>query len=148
LPLVLAIVIVLLLAHVLVFLAITLAVWICWCPRGKNILFVHSNSPVWGEYISDRFLPYLGNRAVVLNWSERRLWRRLSLARLTFECYGGQREFNPLAVLFRPLRPTRTFRFWQPFRDWKHGNTGELEAMEREFFAAAGLERPMDKARQ
>ena len=118
-----------------------LAVWSWWCLRGRDILFVYSDSPVWRDYIEQRVLPYLGERAIVLNWSDRKRWH-LSLKRMAFCHFGGDREFNPLAVVFRPFRRTRTFRFWQPFRDFKHGRPQELHKMEREFFGLIGIERP------
>ena len=55
--------------------------------------------------------------------------------------FGGWREFNPLAVVFRPFRRTRTFRFWQPFRDFKHGHPEALHRMESEFFGLIGVHR-------
>ena len=55
-----------------------------------------------------------------MNWSQRKRWR-FSIARLAFHHFGGNREFNPIAVVFRPFRRTRTFRFWLPFKELKVG---------------------------
>jgi hypothetical protein len=116
-----------------------ITIWTWWCLRGHDILFVYSDSPVWREYIDEHLLPHLGERAVVLNWSERKRWR-VSLARLAFHHFGGYRQFNPLAVVFRPFRRTRTFRFWQPFRNFKHGRPEALRRMESEFFELIEIE--------
>ena len=114
-----------LVCFVLASVCLHLIIWTWWSLRGYDILFVYSDSPMWREHIEQNILPTLGSRAVILNWSERKQWRP-SLATLTFAHFGGPREFNPLAVVFRPFRPTRTFRFWQPFRDFKHGNPESL----------------------
>jgi hypothetical protein len=117
-----------------------IAIWMWWCLRGRDILFVYSESPIWREYIDQHILPYIGERAVVLNWSQRKRWG-ISLARLAFHHFGGYRQFNPLAVVFRPFRRTRIFRFWQPFRDFKHGDSEALHHMETEFFALIGVQK-------
>jgi hypothetical protein len=52
-----------------------ICVWLLWCTRGRDILFVYSNSPVWHDYLEQRLLPWLEDRAVVLNWSDRSRWR-------------------------------------------------------------------------
>jgi hypothetical protein len=117
-----------------------LAIWTWWCLRGRDILFVYSESPIWREYIETEILPALGQRAVVLNWSERGRWP-VSLARVAFYHFGGHREFNPLAVSFRPFRRTRTFRFWEPFREFKHGRPEALHVLEEQFFLAAGVQK-------
>jgi len=114
-----------------------LAIWCVWCLRGRDILVVSSDSPVWHDYIEQNVLPRLGSRAVVLNWSRRKEWR-WSLARAAFFYFAGRREYVPLAVVFRPFRWTRTFRFWKPFRDYKHGRSEALQEMEREFFELTG----------
>lgn len=106
-----------------------LAVWIWWCTHGKYALIVYSNSPVWKDYFESQVLPALENRAVVLNWSERQQWRGRSLAVLAFRYFGGDREFNPLAIVFRPGRFRRVFRFWRPFLDFKHGKPERVERM-------------------
>ena len=115
-------------------------IWSFWCLRGRDILFVYSDSPIWHDYIEERILPQLGNRVIVLNWSQRKRWR-VSLASLPFSHFSGYRQFNPLAVVFRPLRRTRTYRFWQPFRDFKHGRPGPLSRMQSEFFGLIGVQR-------
>jgi hypothetical protein len=114
-------------------------VWLLWTPAGKRVLFVYSNSPVWQSYIEDNILPRLPRGSVVLNWSERGRWRWWSLSAAVFHFYGGSREFNPLAVVVRPLRWGRTFRFWRAFRDAKHGNRDALQLVETQFFTYLGL---------
>jgi hypothetical protein len=117
-----------------------ITIWAWWCLRGRDILFVYSESPIWRDYIEKQILPHIGERAIVLNWSQRNRWR-VSVARLAFHHFGGYRQFNPLAVVFRPFRRTRTFRFWQPFRDFKHGNPEALRQMESEFFGLIGVQK-------
>ena len=133
--LVLAIAVPALIANLLWGLVLHLAVWLRWCPRGKNVLFVYSDSPLWQDYLERRILPRLAAKAMVLNWSARKKWeRRFSLPALVFSYFGGRREFNPLAVVFRPWRRAKTFRFWQPFQDLKHGKSDSLEKMEKDLF--------------
>ena len=56
--------------------ALYLLVWALWLPRGKDILLVYSDSPIWREYVLSEILPLVQERAVVLNWSERSKWSR------------------------------------------------------------------------
>jgi hypothetical protein len=140
LPLLAVVLLSALLFMILAGISLRIAVWCWWCLRGRDVLFVYSDSPHWRDYIEQQILPQLGDRAVVLNWSERKRWR-FSLARLVFRHFGGYREFNPLGVVFRPLGPTRTFRFWQPFRDHVHGHLEPLQRMEAEFFRSIGIRR-------
>jgi len=46
-----------------------------------------------------------------------------------------------MAVVFRPFRRTRTFRFLEPFRNFKHGHPEALHRMESEFFGLIGVQR-------
>jgi len=119
---------VLLLAYLLFGLFLHVAVWVTWLPRGKSILIVTSDSPVWTQYMADRIVSVLMQKAVVLNWSERSQWLTLpSIQVMLFRYFGRGREFNPLVVVFRPLRLARVFRFWKPFKDYKHGRPDALE---------------------
>jgi len=49
--------------------------------------------------------------------------------------WGGPREFNPMAILVPTSGAVRTIRFWQAFRDYKHGKIGALEQKANELFA-------------
>jgi hypothetical protein len=139
-PLVLVVVVLWLVFFLVFTTCLHIVIWSWWCVRGRDVLFVYSDSPIWHDYIDEQVLPRLGDRAVVLNWSQRTRWR-LSLARMAFYHFGGWRAFNPLAVVFRPFRRTRTFRFLQPFRDCRHGHPEALHRMESEFFGLIGDQR-------
>ena len=72
---------------------------------------------------------------MLLNWSERRNWQTWSLRVRVFRAFGGQREFNPLVILFRPFSRARLFRFWLPFQDWKRGYTAPVDRLRQELLA-------------
>jgi hypothetical protein len=130
-PLLLAILVVWLVAAVVLY----VLVWILWCTRGRDVLFVYSDSPVWHDYVEEQILPRIESRAITLNWSNRRNWlHKWALAPCVFRFFGGRREYNPLALHFRPLRVHRRFQFWKAFRDYKHGRTESLKKVEQEFF--------------
>jgi hypothetical protein len=134
-PLILVVLFLWLLASLL----LCVLVWLLWCTRGKDILFVYSDSPIWYDYVEVHIIPRIESRAVILNWSKRRHWlRRWTLAALVFRNFGGGREFNPLALYFRPFRLHQSFRFWKAFRDWKHGRTATLKQIEGDFFRNIG----------
>jgi len=116
------------------------AIWLLWCSRGQNVLFVSSDSPLWRDHVREHILPRLARQAVILNWSERRRWRP-SLARAAFFHFGGDREYNPIGIVFKPFRRTRVFRFWRAFQDAKRGHLEGLQKLESEFFAAASRTR-------
>jgi hypothetical protein len=139
-PLILVFVAAFSLLWALISVVLSVLVWMLWCTRGKDILFVYSDSPVWHDYLEEHILPRIAARSVVLNWSERRHWLdSYALAALVFRHFGGYREYNPLAIYFRPLRPHRRFRFWKAFRDYKHGKPDSLHRVESDFFQAIGL---------
>jgi hypothetical protein len=140
LPFLLVFVLIALVCFVVASVCLHITIWTWWCLRGRDILFVYSDSPIWHDYIEADILPQLGERAVVLNWSQRKRWR-ISVARLAFHHFAGYRQFNPLAVVFRPFRRSRIFRFWQPFRDVKHGHPEALRRMESEFFRSIGIQK-------
>jgi hypothetical protein len=133
LVLVLPLVIVVLVVYFLAGIFLHIVAWF-WCVRGRNVLLVYSDSPIWHDYIEQYFLPRVADRAIVLNWSQRRHWRR-TLPVLAFRYFGGSRDHTPIAVVFRPFQIARVFRFYKPFHDFKHGRTEPLTAMENEFFA-------------
>jgi hypothetical protein len=111
-----------------------LAIWLTWSTRGRRVLFVYSNSPNWQEYIERRILPRLPQNTIIMNWSERRKWSKLSLPVHAFHYFCGGVNCSPAAVIFRPFHMARTFRFWQPFKDYKHGKPDPLARLERQMF--------------
>jgi hypothetical protein len=113
-----------------------LLVWALWLPKGKDILFVYSDSPIWREYMATQVLPLVQERSVVLNWSERKKWSRWSLGVAVFHHFGGAGDFNPLVILFQPLRVARVFRFWSAFKDWKRGYKEPVERLQQELSAS------------
>jgi hypothetical protein len=108
--------------------------WLVWMPKGKRVLVVHSDSPIWREYVSQNLLRPLGERAVVLNWSERKGWPRFSVAVMAFHHFGTDTAYNPLVVVFRRWRRAHVFRFWEPFKQYKQGDTEEVRALTKRVF--------------
>jgi hypothetical protein len=123
-------------SHLLYRALLYLLVWVFWLPRGKDILFVYSDSPIWHDYMATQVLPLVQERSVVLNWSERKRWSRWSLSVAVFHHFGGAGEFNPLVMVFQPLRLARVFRFWSAFKDWKRGYKEPVERLRQELFAS------------
>jgi hypothetical protein len=110
--------------------------WRVHAVHGRPILFVYSESPNWQTYIEENILPRIRDYAVVLNWSERRLWSSTSPweARF-FRRFSGDREFNPLALVFCSRGRIRSVRFHRAFLDLKHGKESALRETEAELFA-------------
>jgi hypothetical protein len=105
-----------------------LTIWLT--SKKQSAIFVYSDSPTWKDYIEREILPYLKDRAVILNWSKRR-HRKNSLAVLAFRYFGGYRNFNPIGIVFRPFRFVKTHRFFEAF---KHGNVKRVEEIKTELF--------------
>jgi hypothetical protein len=112
---------------------LTVLAWSVWCSRGKYILFVWSDSPIWKDYIVREFLPKIEHRTVMLNWSQRNQWNRWALSVNILGFFGGNRQFNPMAIVFRPFRRTQVFRFWKPFKDYQRGDKAPLEDISKDF---------------
>lgn len=113
-----------------------LLVWLWWWPRGKDVLYVSSDSPIWKEYMEAEIFPLIAERAVLLSWSARSNWPKWSFAVRVFHTFGGRRDFNPMVVLFRPFRRTRVFRFLPAFQQRKHGDNASIEQLRHELVQA------------
>lgn len=114
-----------------------LCIWLAWGLRGQSVLLVYSDSPVWKGYFEEQIVPPLSKISVILNWSERKRWR-LSLAAVAFRHFAGQQEFNPIAIVFHPFHLARRFRFYEAFKDFKHGRTAPLELLKQELLEVSG----------
>jgi len=112
-------------------------IWLLWLPKGKDVLLVYSDSPIWHDYMTSEILPLVQKRAVVLNWSGRSKWPRWwTFSVQVFHSFAGEEEFNPLVILFRPLRRARVFRFWSAFKAWKNGYTEPVEKIRQNLIDA------------
>jgi hypothetical protein len=100
--------------------------WSAWTPQGKEMLIVYSNSPYWKEFFEAALIPELEARALILNWSERSEWRRFDLRTLIFRSFVGRRSFNPMVLVVRPFRWPKSFRFYDAFKQFKHGKEQQL----------------------
>jgi hypothetical protein len=114
----------LLLSPYLIIVALFYALWglilyiAIWLTLNKQfVVFVYSDSPTWKDYIEREILPYIQNRAVILNWSNRKKWKN-SLAVLAFRYFSGYRNFNPLGMVFRPFHFVKTYRFFEAFQEF------------------------------
>jgi hypothetical protein len=113
-----------------------LAIWLT--HKKLFVIFVYSDSPTWKDYIERKILPYMQDRAVILNWSERRKWKT-SLAVWAFRYFGGHRNFNPIGIVFRPFRLVKTYRFFEAFKEFKHGDPKRVEVLTKGWFSDLGL---------
>jgi hypothetical protein len=121
-----------------------------WGVQGKDLLLVYSNSPHWQRYVEETWLPRWGHRAVVLNWSERSKWERPARAEVAlFRAFAGAREFNPLGIVVPVTgRQVHIVRFWQAFRDYKHGKLRLLQAVEADLDRFLSMTVPPGTPRQ
>ncbi len=107
-----------------------------YASEGKHILFVYSESPNWKDYIDENIVPRIKTKAVFLNWSERSEWKkRRPLEAKVLTHWGGDSEFNPMAIVFAPGLRVKTVRFYQAFKDYKHGKSKLLNEKEDELYA-------------
>jgi len=136
LPLVLPLAFLAITLHMLYRIVLYLLIWALWVPRGRDILFISSDSPIWHEYMETQVLPLVQERAVVLNYSERKTWDRWALPVAVFRHFGGWREFNPMILLFRPLHRARVFRFFPAFQDWKRGYREPVDRLRQDLLSA------------
>lgn len=95
---------------------------------------VTSNSPVWGQYIEETWLPRIDGKTAWLNWSERRNWDKSDPWVQAYNRFGASdREYCPSAILVVNGRPL-VFRFYNAFKNAKHGNCEGLRKLESALF--------------
>ena len=115
-----------------------LTIWLRLTSKKPFVIFVYSDSPTWKDYIEAEILPFIQNRAVILNWSERRNWKN-SLAVLAFRYFSGFRNFNPIAMIFWPFRLVKPYRFFEAFQRFKRGDRQKVEEIKTELFESLGI---------
>ena len=137
-PLWLAVIVVLGVGRLVQVVVLYVLVWVWWIgPAPRRVLFVYSDSPSWKGHIEANILPKLPANTVVLNWSNRARWAKFSLPVMLFRCFAGAYEFNPIGLVFERFDVVDRYRFWQPFRDAKHGRLESLQRVETELLRHA-----------
>lgn len=94
----------------------------------RDLLVVYSASPHWQAYIEHQWIGRWADRVVALNrsapdWTSRpeaELWRRMA----------GNRDHTPVVIVVPPAGRPTIFRFYQAFRDQKHGKPSALLTLE------------------
>lgn len=103
--------------------------------QGKKAVLVYSDSPHWKDYIEVNMLPRISDRVVTLNWSSRSEWKtNRSLEIEMFEHWAGKQEYNPMAIVVPRRGKVRLVRFWQAFREAKHGKEAKLRKLQEDLF--------------
>ena len=110
--------------------------WFVWMPQGKDVLIVTSDSPVWREYMQREIIAKLEQRSIILNWSERAKWPWLHIPALALQLWGGSNEFNPMVLVFKRFQTVEKFRFWAAFKEYKHGDSAQVERLTKDVFDA------------
>ena len=113
-----------------------------WTRRGVRCLVVYSNSPVWESHIQHAWLPRLGDRAIVLNWSERASWHSGLAVRVFRKFCLRWHNYNPAVLIFRGLKQPYVFRFFDAFQQVGAGRPEYLTQLEAQMFEAIGLTLP------
>lgn len=99
------------------------------------VVMVYSDSPKWKAHVEEQLIPSLAAPVSILNLSRRAQWGDFSLGRYAFRLFAGRREYCPLALVFLPGKPVRTFRFYRPFVEAKDGRLDQLRLLEAELEA-------------
>ena len=102
---------------------------------GRFVLFVYSDSPNWKDYVEENILPRIESHVITLNWSKRGEWQKTNpFEAKVFNHWAGRKNFNPMAILFPREGKVKKVRFWQAFRDLKHGKDKLLKESEKNLF--------------
>lgn len=113
-------------------------VWAAWCRNGSRVFVSYSRSPHWQSRFETVLLPQLPPSTIIVNWSDRKTWSRVSLRTLVFEHFLGKVAHTPSAIVFKPFRSARVFRFHQAYKSFKRGNPLPVHEQESALLKAAG----------
>lgn len=102
--------------------------------HGQFILLVYSDSPDWKSFIENNWLRIIRPYSIVLNWSERKKWNSWSWPVQAFKHWGGGKNFNPMAIVLAGGFKIKVIRFYEAFKDFKHGKEEPLRTAENQLF--------------
>lgn len=108
-------------------------------PKSKYILFIYSDSEHWAPYIEQNIIPKIQESAIIINRTKQQNWKQEYKAEYKAIAHWAHEDINPIALVFKPYRRVKSFRFYEAFRDYKHGKDSSLHAMCNEFYNYAAL---------
>src|SRR4030042_5802994 len=89
--------------------------------NGKRMIFVTSNSPIWHDYLENKWFKRIAKYTYILNWSERNQWNNSQWEVRMFRHWGGDRDMVPLIIIYVNSFNIRKIRLYKPFIEYKHG---------------------------
>ncbi len=98
--------------------------------NGKRIIFVTSNSPIWHDYLENKWINIITKYAYILNWSERNQWNNSQWEIRMFRHWGGDRDMVPMFIIYVNYFHIQKFRLYKPFIEYKHGKDRNLSNIE------------------
>ncbi len=98
--------------------------------NGKRIIFVTSNSPIWHDYLENRWVNRITKYAYIVNWSERNQWNNSQWEIRMFRHWGGDRDMVPIIIFYENFFHIQKFRLYKPFIEYKHGKDRALSNIE------------------
>ena len=141
-PLIALVPTVLVVLHVVYGILLRMLAWLRWSRTPVRGVLIYSNSPKWQACIEREWLPRLGEYVIVLNWSERKQWRRSLAVRLfRYHLEGSSLaiDYNPAVILLRGCKYPYLYRYFYAFRDAKHGDDRALKKFENQMFDDFGV---------
>jgi len=115
-----------------------LAIWVAWCRNGSRVFVCYSRSPHWRPRFDAVLIPQLPPSSIIVDWSDRKAWPRLSLRTLVFAHFLGSVAHTPSAIVFRPFRLARVFRFHEAYKSFKRGDPLPVREQESALLRAVG----------
>lgn len=104
---------------------------IAWPPQ-KFVLLAYTQSHLWAPYIERELLPTIAEHCIVVDRSRDDWKHRFRVECKALSFWGGRRSYNPIAIVVRPWYRVQVFRFYEAFKDLKHGEPAALERKTRE----------------
>ena len=107
-----------------------------WGRHGMRVVLAYSDDTRWRHHIEHHWLPRIGRRTVVVDWTARQTFvPGASIEAQLFEHWAGARNFDPMAIVIPSSGRVRTLRFRDAFVAHFGGHEQRLAIEEARLFA-------------
>ena len=104
--------------------------------HGKTLIFVTSEDPSWQPYIAANIIPRIEDQAIILDYKNRPSWHHTRY--LEFRAFKkwaeADRDYNPVAIVFRAFGRVECVRFFKAFKEYNDGRGMKLNEAEERLF--------------